>query len=158
MNKSGKTKMIEEFWVWFRGVAQQIAVEENSTLLAELDTHIRQLAPELSWEIGPGLVAPRQLVISPNLDRNFRAVAKEIISQAPPSLPSQIIIPGAGNCSSSRTIPTTTNLRAKNAIQRAASTTSEHGITRMDWAAGSPQTEARRRSRCRMRIWVIRRA
>lgn len=44
---------------------------------------MRELDSELSWEVGPGSCEPWQLVISPNLDRDLRPKAQEIISHAP---------------------------------------------------------------------------
>jgi len=73
-----------EFWNWFQRVAPQLAADTTSEqLLAALDAQIRELNPSLSWEIGPGLQKPLQLVISPNLDRSLRAVARQIVSCAP---------------------------------------------------------------------------
>lgn len=56
---------------------------KNSTLLEELDTKIKRLDPALSWEIVPGGCEPWQLVISPNLNRDLRPRAQDIISLAP---------------------------------------------------------------------------
>ena len=75
---------ISEFWRWFRNIAEALAVNvENSMLLRELDGRVSNLNPKLSWEIGPGLYKPWQLVISPNLDRDLRETARLIIAQAP---------------------------------------------------------------------------
>jgi len=60
---------------------------ENPTLLAELDARVAKLDPALSWEIGLGQTAEWQLVISPNLNRDFRELAVRIVAQAP-------VIPG----------------------------------------------------------------
>lgn len=82
--KSEKTNRIEEFWSWFRGVAGTVAVNvENPELIEELDTHVHSLDPKLSWEVGPGLSEPWQLVISPNLNQDLREKARTIVSQAP---------------------------------------------------------------------------
>lgn len=73
-----------EFWNWFQLVAPSLAADLTSKqLLADLDAQIRELNPSLSWEVGPGRRKPLQLVISPNLDRSLRAVARKIISLAP---------------------------------------------------------------------------
>lgn len=74
----------DEFWNWFQLVAPQLADDTTSEqLLAALDSRIQELNPCLSWEIGPGLQKPLQLVISPNLDRSLRVVARQIVSRAP---------------------------------------------------------------------------
>lgn len=74
----------EEFWNWFRDVAVLLAGNiENQGVLQELDRRVHGMDPRLSWEIGPGGIEPWQLVISPNLDRDLRATAREIISLAP---------------------------------------------------------------------------
>jgi hypothetical protein len=80
----GDKRKIDEFWTWFRSIAAPLAANvENSPLLEELDLRIRKLDSELSWEVGPGSCEPWQLVISPNLDRDLRPRAEEIISSAP---------------------------------------------------------------------------
>lgn len=83
MTMIGK-RSIDEFWTWFRGIAPSLAANvENPHLLEELDARMRALDSELSWEIGPGSCEPWQLVISPNLDRDLRPRAQEIIYHAP---------------------------------------------------------------------------
>jgi hypothetical protein len=75
---------IDEFWTWFASVALSLAANiENPSLLNELDCRIRALAPEVSWEIGPGVNEPWQFIISPNLDPRVRPKAQEFISLAP---------------------------------------------------------------------------
>ena len=83
MTLIGKRK-IDEFWTWFSTIAASLTANaENSPLLEELDARMRELDSELSWEIGPGSCEPWQLVISPNLDRDLRPRAREVISHAP---------------------------------------------------------------------------
>jgi hypothetical protein len=78
------TKESHEFWRWFRENAEAIATRPtNAAILEDLDRRLRDLDPRLSWEIGPGLNKPWQFVISPNLNRNLRGVARSIISRAP---------------------------------------------------------------------------
>lgn len=73
-----------EFWNWFQLVAPQLAADITSEqLLAALDARIQELNPSLSWEVGPGLRKPLQLVVSPNLDRSLRGLARKIVSLAP---------------------------------------------------------------------------
>ena len=75
---------INEFWAWFRNNANALSKEpESPKLVEELDERVHDVAPELSWEIGPGRVKPLQFVLSPNLDREFRDLARSIIAQAP---------------------------------------------------------------------------
>jgi hypothetical protein len=75
---------IDEFWNWFQSVEASLAADiENPSLLQQLDARMHELDSMLSWEIGPGACDPRQLVISPNLDRDLWPKAQEIISRAP---------------------------------------------------------------------------
>jgi len=77
-------KRIDEFWKWFRSVAEMLAANvESPALVAELDSRLRALAPDLSWELGPGLFSPCQLVISPDLDRDRREEARATVARAP---------------------------------------------------------------------------
>lgn len=79
-----KGAKVEEFWDWFRGIAPLLAADvENLSLLQELDARMHGLDAALSWEVGPGACEPLQLVVSPNLDRELQARAKEIIAHAP---------------------------------------------------------------------------
>jgi hypothetical protein len=82
--RSGGTDRVEEFWAWFAGIAPSLAANvEEPTLVHQLDTRVRDLDKALSWEIGPGVSKPWQLVISPNLDPELRGDARAIISRAP---------------------------------------------------------------------------
>jgi hypothetical protein len=86
--KSEKTKHSQtrtvDFWDWFRGVADLLSANpEDSALLKELDGRVHNLDPKLSWEIGPGLQKPWQLVISPNLSRELREKTRLIVARAP---------------------------------------------------------------------------
>ena len=84
LHRTPETKLIKEFWRWFRENAETIATHPtNKPMLDDLDLHVRGLDPNLSWEIGPGLSKPWQLVISPNLSRCLRKVARSIVSHAP---------------------------------------------------------------------------
>jgi hypothetical protein len=79
-----ETAKIAEFWNWFQEIASSLAQDlENPSLVKELDTRIGEMDSNLSWEIGPGSHEPSQFVISPNLDRDLREKAREIISRAP---------------------------------------------------------------------------
>jgi hypothetical protein len=73
-----------EFWSWFCLTAEAIALNpHDSALLAELDVRVQRLNPKFSWEIGPGLSKPWQLVISPSLNRDLRELAKSIVAASP---------------------------------------------------------------------------
>jgi hypothetical protein len=75
---------INIFWDWFGTIADSLAADpHDSSLLSELDRRVLSLAPGLSWEIGPGLSKPWQLVISPDLNRDLRETAKSIVARAP---------------------------------------------------------------------------
>jgi hypothetical protein len=79
-----KSEKISEFWDWFTGIASKLATNiEDVALVAELNNRVRDLEPRLSWEIGPGLRKPWQLVISPNLNRALRGETRAIVSHAP---------------------------------------------------------------------------
>ncbi len=82
--KAKNENQIGAFWEWFREVAEALAANaKNSALVKELDSRVRDLDLKLSWEIGPGLSKPWQLVISPNLNRDRRKRAREIVARAP---------------------------------------------------------------------------
>ena len=86
LNKSlsKRRSRIDEFWLWFREVAPALESNiETPAILKELDTRLRNLNPKLSWEIGPGVFKPCQLVISPNLNRDLRGKAEKIVTGAP---------------------------------------------------------------------------
>jgi hypothetical protein len=77
-------KNLTEFWEWFRRSSDALAVDpQNVAILSELDARVTSLSPSLSWEIGPGRFKPWQFVVSPDLDRAQRDVARQIISRAP---------------------------------------------------------------------------
>ena len=77
-------RKVDEFWLWFSSIAVSLAANiEGRSLLKQLDARLRGLDSDLSWEVGPGSHEPWQLVISPNLNRELRRKAQEIISHAP---------------------------------------------------------------------------
>jgi hypothetical protein len=79
-----KPKKISAFWAWFSSISDELAANvEEKAVLEELDKKVRDLHPGLSWEIGPGRTREWQLVISPNLDRELRSLARAIVAQAP---------------------------------------------------------------------------
>ncbi|MGA2046330.1 MAG: hypothetical protein ABSG96_01490 [Terracidiphilus sp.] len=74
----------DEFWSWFGENCDVIAADVgNQSLVRELDRMVLNLAPGLSWEIGPGLSKPWQFVISPSLDRGLQVIAKTVVASAP---------------------------------------------------------------------------
>jgi hypothetical protein len=75
---------IDAFWAWFGGVAGRLGARlDDEEMLAELDRRVRELSADVSWEVGPGLSKPSQLVVSPNLDREVRPLARRIVARAP---------------------------------------------------------------------------
>lgn len=73
---------INDFWSWFRRNAATLT-SETSTAAEQLDTRVRGLHPDISWEIGPGLTKSWQLAISPNLNRDLRDVTRSIVKESP---------------------------------------------------------------------------
>ena len=79
-----KTRQIEEFWDWFVEVSDWlIAGIEKGAYMRQLDERLRELHPQLRWEICPGVSRARQLTISPNLDPGLRGTARDIVFAAP---------------------------------------------------------------------------
>jgi hypothetical protein len=71
------------FWQWFSSVAPKLAVNlENDEILRELDTKAASLGG-LSWEVGPGLVKPNALVLSPGGSMKLLDLTREIVGIAP---------------------------------------------------------------------------
>jgi hypothetical protein len=81
--KDPSQQLLHDFWDWFSRNAELLAKLQNKALVAELDKRVVNLNSGLSWEIGPGLSKPWQFVISPNLNRDLRALARSAISYAP---------------------------------------------------------------------------
>jgi hypothetical protein len=74
---------ISSFWAWFRTAVAFGGEVNDPKLLRELDDQVSILNPNLSWELGPGFSEPWRFVISPNLDRELRELATEVIAHAP---------------------------------------------------------------------------
>jgi hypothetical protein len=75
---------IRAFWNRFRDFAPALASNiHDGAALSELDTRIHCIHPQLSWEVGPGTTKPFQLVISPDLQRDMRNVARHVVARAP---------------------------------------------------------------------------
>lgn len=74
---------IGAFWAWFSARVTIRHEPADQALVAELDERVNTLHPGLSWEIGPGAAAARQLVISPNLDLTLAPIAAAIVAAAP---------------------------------------------------------------------------
>jgi len=82
--RSANPKRVNEFWHWFESFSDSLAESVTSSeLISQVDERVRALNPKLSWEIGPGKKNPWQLVISPDMDRNLRQEAQEIVALAP---------------------------------------------------------------------------
>jgi hypothetical protein len=75
----------EAFWRWFTTIADRIAASpEDRSLINNLDEHVSLAWPQLSWEIGPDPSGDWYLALSPNLNREFLAIAEDAIRFAPP--------------------------------------------------------------------------
>ncbi len=84
MKSNHRINRISDFWEWFQSNAGALASDpENPAILNELDQRVRSLAPELSWEIGPGTSKSWQLVISPDCQQGFRDLTRSIVAAAP---------------------------------------------------------------------------
>jgi hypothetical protein len=74
---------ITEFWKWFTYHCNELSADlNNESLLDELDEEISGLG-DLAWEIGPGVIASNQLVISPGGDSDLLQLTEKIVSVAP---------------------------------------------------------------------------
>jgi hypothetical protein len=82
--RAEERRKTEEFWRCFESVsAGLLAGTRDALLLTELSNHLKAIHPGLIWETGPGKSKRCQLTISPNLDKNLRETAKNIVSAAP---------------------------------------------------------------------------
>lgn len=71
---------IKKFWDWFSAHHNDFGEYfDNEELLSELDHKITDLG-DFVWEIGPGINANNQLVISPGGDLDLLSNTKQIIS------------------------------------------------------------------------------
>jgi hypothetical protein len=76
---------IRDFWGWFAGACTTFGdTFENAAAIEELARRIAELG-EFSWEIGPGLSNPSNLllVISPGGNRDLLPRTREIVALAP---------------------------------------------------------------------------
>ena len=75
---------VDAFWRWFSEAAPPISNEGAATaLFSEIDRRLGDLQRGLSWEIGPGRTAAWSLTISPGMDSDLAASAREIVGCAP---------------------------------------------------------------------------
>jgi len=75
---------ISALWKWFQLHAEEFQIgEPDGILMTELHRLVQAIDRGLTWEIGPGAIEPRALVITPTLNRNLRSLAQAIIAAAP---------------------------------------------------------------------------
>jgi hypothetical protein len=93
-------KRISDFWTWFSISAQEIREELTTSgiesragaSIGELDKRVRQISPDLRWEIGPFLDDTTFLAISPNGSKdNLRLTRK--VAEAAPAIPGWRFLP-----------------------------------------------------------------
>lgn len=74
----------EMFWNWFGLNAGSITQDPNNTILiGQLDDNVSAAWPQLAWEIGPDPSGDWYFALSPNLNKDFVALANEAIRSAP---------------------------------------------------------------------------
>ncbi len=74
---------VQEFWDWFASISDELGANlENHEILEALDRWILSFG-DLTWEVGPGTMAPNALAISPNGQKEFLAVTNEMVAAAP---------------------------------------------------------------------------
>ena len=82
---------ISDFWTWFSTSAEEIREELTTTgihalagtSIGELDKRVRQLGPDLRWEIGPFLDSTTFLAISPNGSKDNLHLTRQVVEAAP---------------------------------------------------------------------------
>ena len=74
---------VQEFWDWFESISDELgANSDNPGILDALDRRVLAFG-DLTWEVGPGAVAPNALAISPKGQKQSLAITSEIVSAAP---------------------------------------------------------------------------
>lgn len=80
-------KPISTFWKWFKAFHREVenaySAGDKAWLDGELTNRVREIAPNLNWELGPYFDPEFTLVISPSIRENID-LAKEVIRAAPP--------------------------------------------------------------------------
>lgn len=71
------------FWTWFAPAVATRQSFDDEGFIDELEGHLRQIDPRLSWEIGPGETQPHRLAISPSLRSDLVPVARQVARAAP---------------------------------------------------------------------------
>lgn len=76
---------IEPFWEWWQLSGHQLCAEnhgDRELIPAELGTRLAAIAPELDWQIGPGIVSEYALTVTGR--GALRALARRWLAAAPP--------------------------------------------------------------------------
>lgn len=75
--------LVQEFWDWFKSVSDDLSIDPiRRDLITTLDNLISQLG-HFDWEIGPWENNLSYLAISPNLNIDRLALARQVIEYAP---------------------------------------------------------------------------
>jgi hypothetical protein len=84
----GERVAIQKFWSWWararHRIAAQFDADEVTQLSRDVNFAVQAIHRDLTWEVGPGLIAPRQLCISGEGSLERRALTGRLISAAPP--------------------------------------------------------------------------
>ncbi len=80
---------IAAFWQWWQTaaprVAQAIDARRSADLVAEINSQVDKVHPDLAWELGPGMTAKNSLTLSAEGDPELRVVAERWLTAAPPA-------------------------------------------------------------------------
>ncbi len=75
--------MTSSFWEWFSSISGLLGSNlDNPEILKVLDDWISSFG-EISWEVGPGVLEPNALAISPSGQKDRLVITTEIVAAAP---------------------------------------------------------------------------